>query len=209
MHCASFAAILYNSHAHLGICMACSAYSLCCNLCVCVCVVCVVVVCLCQPAACQSCACLPDSLSPCLSVCLAYSPTLPLLFVLCLLALFTVFLMSKLHFIMSPATTKASTAQKKKTKRDTRPLSLTPYARHVCKHCCPARTICWPCMQHKTHPHFPYHCRLFACRCRRCCSAAAAANVALVVAVVNFIYHLAFFTLFMLGGFSFSQRDTL
>lgn len=52
----------------------------------------------------------------------------------------------------------------------------------------------------------------FACRCRRFCRCR---SVALVVAVVNFIYHLTFFTVFMLpkgvlgGGACYSQRHTL
>lgn len=56
-----------HSHAHLGICMACSAYSLCCNfyMYICVCVVCVVVVCLCQP--------LVSHVPACLAVCLSVS----------------------------------------------------------------------------------------------------------------------------------------
>lgn len=53
-----------------------------------------------------------------------------------------------------------------------------------------------------------YHCRLSALVTLHVAvgAAAAAVDVALVVAVVNFIYHLTFFTVFMLGGI---QRHTL
>lgn len=109
---------------------------------------------------------------------------------------------------MSPATTKQA------TELSTTKKLFFAFATYVGQEPLPPPHSHTPCQPHTRVPQPAHHCRLSAFLTLHVAVGASVA-VALVVAVVNFIYHLTFFTVFMLpkgvsgGGARYSQRHTL